>query len=146
MNGAPTFAQQRLVCVALLLGMTFYAVVAGIVLSQNEGRGLAHTPIEILETVVVIVGASLAIAAFAVRAALQRAAERADPDERAVRRFHASLVPLALLEGGCLFGITVWLLNGRPVPSLVVAMVLLALAIVVVPFSDPDADVGARNT
>ena len=39
-----------------------------------------------------------------------------------------------------LFALTVWLLNGKTVPTLAVAMVLLALAIVRVPFRDPDAD------
>ena len=48
------------------------------------------------------------------------------------------LVPLAILEGGCLFATTVWMLTGNAVPSLAVALVMLAIAIALVPFSDPD--------
>jgi len=140
MNGAPTFAQQRLVAVALLLGMTFFAIVVAIVLQTNGGKGLAVEPIEVLDTVVLVVGASMAATAFVLRSMLNAAAERAAPDQRPLHRFRAVLVPLATIEGACLFALTVWMLNGRTVPTLVVAMVLLALAIGMVPFHDPDAD------
>jgi hypothetical protein len=42
-----------------------------------------------------------------------------------------------MLEAGCLMSLTAWLLNGNPVPGLVVAMVLLSLAILIVPMRDP---------
>jgi hypothetical protein len=142
MNGAPTFAQQRLIAVALLLGMTFFAVVVAVVLQTNSGKGLAAEPIEVLDTVVLVVGASMAVTAFVLRSLLTAAAERAAPDQRPLQRFRAVLVPLATIEGACLFALTVWMLNGKTVPTLVVAMVLLALAIVMVPFHDPDADRG----
>ncbi|MBL8728344.1 MAG: hypothetical protein JNM25_07940 [Planctomycetes bacterium] len=140
MDGGPTFAQQRLIAVALLLGMTFYAVVVAIVLQSNGGRGLAVEPIAVLDTVVLVVGASMAVTAFVLRSLLNAAADRAAPELRPLQRFRAVLVPLAAIEGACLFALTVWMLNGRTVPTLAVAMVLLALAIVIVPFSDPDAD------
>ena len=54
-------------------------------------------------------------------------------------RFRGTLVSLALLEGGCLFGLCVWLLNGNAVPGLAAAMALLSLAVLIVPFTDPDA-------
>ncbi|MBL9078216.1 MAG: hypothetical protein JNL08_11970 [Planctomycetes bacterium] len=138
MSAGPTFAQQRLVCIALLLGITFYAVVVGVVL-QSTGKGLAAAPLPELDTVAIALGAAMAIGAVTARGVLRRLAERAEPEARAAARFRAVLVPIAMLEGGCLFGITVWMLNGNPVPGLAVAMVLLAIAIVLVPFTDPDA-------
>ena len=141
MQGAsPTFAQQRLICIALLVGMSFYAIVVAIVLKTNDGKGMAPEPLVILDTVVVAVGAAMAIGAFVLRSVLGGAAEKTAPEQRAMARFRAALVPIVLLEGGCLFGVTVWMINGTPVPGLVVAMVLLAIAIVLVPFTDPDAE------
>lgn len=139
MNGHPTFAQQRLVAFALLFGITLFAVTVAIVLQQNDGKGLATEPIAALDTVVLVVGGAMAVTAFAVRSLLNGIAERTPRDERGSQRFRAMLVPLAMLEGASLFALTVWMLNGTPVPSLVAAMVLLALAIVLVPFQDPDA-------
>jgi len=138
MDGQPTFAQQRLVAIALLLGMTFYAVAVAVVLQTNDGKGMAGEPIAVLDTIVMVVGASMAVAAFTMRSMLDRAAQRAAPADRAGHRFRTMLVPLAMLEGACLFALTVWMLNGSTVPSLVTAMVLLALAIVMVPLRDPD--------
>lgn len=138
-TGSPSFAQQRLICIALLLGMSFYAIVVAVVLQTNDGKGLASEPLPALDTVVVVVGAAMAVGAFVLRAALRGAAEQTAVEQRAMARFRAALVPIVLLEGGCLFGVTVWMLNGSAVPGLAVAMVLLAVAIVMVPFSDPDA-------
>lgn len=137
-GSAPSFAQQRLVCVMLLVGMSLYTIAVAIVLQTNEGKGLASTPITALDDAVMFVGLGLAIAAFVIRPRLQQAAAKAAPAEQGRLRFAAMLVPLAMLEGGCLFGITTWLLNGNAVPGLAVGLVLFALAIVMVPFSDPD--------
>lgn len=136
------FFQQRLVFFALLFGMTMYAIVVGVMLQTNGGKGLAETPIPMLDTVVMATGSALAIAAFVVRSMLHGTAERTTGTAKSHARFRATLVPLAMLEGGCLFGLTVWMLNGNAVPGLVVALVLLSLAIASVPFTDPDA--GAR--
>lgn len=133
------FAQQRLVFFALLLGMTMYAIVVAVVLQTNDGKGMGEAPIEMLDTVVIAVGAASAFGAFSLRGILQRQAEAAVGADRSHRRFRATLVPLAMIEGGCLFGLTVWMLNGNAVPNLVVAMVLLSVAIAFVPFSDPEA-------
>ncbi len=133
------FTQQRLVFFALLLGMTMYAIVVAVVLQTNDGKGMGEAPIEMLDTVVIAVGAASALGAFSLRGILQRQAEAAVGADRSHMRFRATLVPLAMIEGGCLFGLTVWMLNGNAVPNLVVAMVLLSVAIAFVPFSDPDA-------
>ncbi|MEO6596772.1 MAG: hypothetical protein ABIP94_18650 [Planctomycetota bacterium] len=135
----PLFAAQRLIFFALLMGMSLYAVVIAAVLQNNDGKGLVGKPIAILDTVVGGVGIGLALAAFLVRRVLQRKLERKDGIARTSARFVTTIVPLAMLEGGCLFALTVWMLNGNPVPSLVTALVLLAMAIYIVPFSDPDA-------
>ncbi len=58
---------------------------------------------------------------------------------RSQAQFVATLIPLAILEGACLLGITAWLLNGNAVPNLVAALVLLSIAIAMVPFSAPHA-------
>ena len=137
--GPPTFAQKRIVYFALLFGMTAYAIVAAIVVQANEGKGLAEEPIQILDIIAAVTGAALAGTAILTRFTFLRRAQKLSGDARAAVRFTGVLLPLALLEGGCLFAITVWMLNGNAVPSLAVALVLLALAIAIVPFSDPDA-------
>ena len=137
MTMGPSFAQQRLVCFGLLLGVSAYAIVVAVVLEQ-AGKGFGPQPNDVLDTVAVAVGCAAALAAFGLRTLLGRAAAVAAPSDRASARFRALLVPMAMLEGGCLLGITTWMWNGNPVPGLVVAMVLLALMIAIVPLRDPD--------
>ena len=55
-------------------------------------------------------------------------------------RLISRIAPLAILEAGCLFAITAWMLNGQAVPALAVACVLLSIAIAMIPLQDPDAD------
>jgi hypothetical protein len=138
-NGpAPTFAQQRLIYFALLLGMTMYAIAIAVVVQTNGGQGLSpELPVE-LDWIVPAVAASLTLAALLVRGALQRGVEGKTGPARAQARFRATLVPVAMLEGGCLLALTVWMMSGQTVPHLVTAMVILAIAIAIVPFSDPD--------
>jgi hypothetical protein len=139
MNQQIPFAQQRLVLVALLLGMTMYAIAAGIVLQTNDGKGIGGDAVPpFLETIVLVAGVALAAASFQLRSVLTRRAAAAEAEARSAMRFQSRLIPIAMLEGGCLFAITVWLLTGNTVPSLVVALVLLSLAIAQVPFQDPD--------
>ncbi|MBL8748895.1 MAG: hypothetical protein JNK78_07035 [Planctomycetes bacterium] len=133
------FAQQRLVCVMLLVGIVLYSIGAAVALQVNDGKGFSpDLPAEI-GLVCWALGGGLLVAAFVVRAALLRAVENAPPAERAARRFPALLAPIAILEGGALFGITIWMLLGDPVPGLVVACVLFAAAVFLIPLSDPDA-------
>jgi hypothetical protein len=133
------FAAQRLVFFALLLGMTMYAIVVAVMLQTSGGKGLAEAPIPQLEVAAVVVGAVSAVVGLALRGGLQRSAAATTGTARSHARFRATLIPLAMLEGGCLFALTVWLLNGAAVPALVVGLVLLSLAIALVPFQDPDA-------
>lgn len=139
MSGTPSFAQLRIVCFALLFGMTSFAVVAAVLLQGNDGKGFAEEPLPMLDTVVVAVGAAAALVAFALRRVLGPRADETDPQLRLAARFRATITSIAALEGGSLFGIVTWLLQGDPVPGLVVAMVLLSIAIAMVPFRDPDA-------
>lgn len=141
MGPPPPFAAQRIVFLALLLGPTMFAVVAGVVLQTNDGKGMSEEPLEILDTVSIALGAAAAIGAFAVRAALRKMAAGKQGDDRKRAMFASRLVPLAILEGASLFGIVIWMLNGNAVPPLAVAMVVLAIAIAITPFSDPDAGV-----
>lgn len=135
---APTFAQQRLILFALLLGMTMYAIAIAVILQTNDGQGMSPTITVDFDWIVPAVGASLTIAALLVRGALQRTAESRTGNARAKARFSAALVPVAMVEGGCLLALTMWMMTGRAVPHLVTAMVILAIAIAIVPFSDPD--------
>ena len=134
----PPFAMQRVVFVALLLGQSLFAVVVGVLLQTRGGRGLAEPPLPLLDTVVLVTGISLTSASLVLRRILSRVATSLDGDARAHARFRATLIPLAMLEGGSLFGITAWLLNGNAVPPLAVAIAMLAIAVVMVPFTDPD--------
>jgi hypothetical protein len=79
------------------------------------------------------------VAALVLRSILRRGAESQQGSARAAARFRATLLPMALLEGGCLFGLVVWMLSGRAVPGLVTALVLLSAMIALVPLQDPDA-------
>ncbi len=139
---AVPFASQRLVFFALLMGMVLYTIAVAVVLQMGDGKGMAVEPIPMLDTVVIAATATLVVAAFAIRGLLRAAAERQAGAARSQARFVATMVPLALLEGACLFALTVWLLNGNAVPNLVAALVALSMAITVVPFSDPDATQG----
>ncbi len=132
------FAMQRLVFFALLLGMTMYIVAVAVVLQMGGGKGLAEAPIAPLDTVVIAVAVATASGAFVLRPVLQRAVGGEDAAARSQAAFRATLIPVAMLEGGCLLATTTWLLNGNAVPNLVAALVLLSLAIAIVPFSDPD--------
>ncbi len=136
---APPFAAQRLMLFALLLGMIFYAVVVGVLLGQQEWVGLAEQPLPILDSVVLGVGGAAVVAAVLMRSVLQGRAAAADAEQRPGLQFQAHLIPVAILEGGVLLALTAWMLNGAPLPYTVVAGVLFAIAVIMVPFSDPDA-------
>lgn len=137
-GSAPPFAVQRIVFFSLLGGIVMFTVVVAVLIQGNDGKGLGD-PIEALDKVVIGVAASVGLAALFARGALARAANDAPAAERSGKRFLATLVPLAMLEGGAMLGLTAWMINGTAVPNLVTAMVLFAAAILLVPFSDPDA-------
>ena len=134
------FAGQRIVCLALVFGMTMYAIVAGVLLQTNNGVGLVEEPIEELNLVSVILGAAVAISAIGTRLAITKRAEALPKSERALPRLLSRIAPIAILEAGCLFAITAWMLNGQAVPALAVACVLLSIAIAMIPMHDPDAE------
>ncbi|MCA8964072.1 MAG: hypothetical protein H6838_09525 [Planctomycetes bacterium] len=139
-NGtAPPFGAQRLILIALLMGMACYAVVVGVLLSQQDWVGLAEPGIEILETVSLAVGGAALVGALVLRSVLSGRAEAAAPEQRPLLAFQARLMPVAILEGGVLLSITAWMLNGGLMPYVAVAGVLFAIAILFVPFTDPDA-------
>lgn len=138
MTTGPTFAQQRIVCLALLGGIAAYAAVVAFLL--QDGTRIAPEPVPPLDMVSIVAGIAVAIAATAVRAALGATARNAPANERANRLFIARLAPIALLEGGAMLGITTWLINADPMPGALVAGVLFALGLVFVPFTDPDAN------
>lgn len=133
-----SFAQQRLIAFALLMGVGAFALVTAFVLQQNEGKGIDPDAVPELGTVVLLLGPALLVTGLVLRTLLNRRAEALPADERGGLRFQALLLPMAMLEAGALFGITVWLLSGRAVPGLVVALVLFAAMIAIVPLRDPD--------
>jgi hypothetical protein len=141
MNGGPrnaSFAQQRLIAFALLFGVGAYALVAAIVLQQNDGKGLQPDLPPELADVALLLGPAMLVAGLVLRVVMNRRAEALPVDERAPLRFQALLLPMGVLEAGALFGITVWMLSGKAVPSLVIALVLFAAMIAIVPLRDPD--------
>jgi hypothetical protein len=134
------FAGQRIVCVALVFGMLMYAIVAGVMLQMNEGNGIAEAPIEELNLIAMILGAALGAGAIAARLTLNKRAEAVAKEDRGNLRLLSRLVPIAIIEAGCLFAITAWMLNGQAVPALAVACILLSIAIAMIPLHDPDID------
>ncbi|MBL8754208.1 MAG: hypothetical protein JNK15_12980 [Planctomycetes bacterium] len=137
-GGQPPFAVQRVVFLALLGGMAAFALVVAMVLQGNGGRGLAETPIEMLDIAAVGIGATNAVLAFVLRAILHGRIAAHPPQQQATARFAATLVPIAVLEGGCMLALTAWMLNGAPFPNALVAGVLFAVAVTITPFRDPD--------
>lgn len=133
---APNPAQQRIVLVALIVGMTLYIVATAIVLQTNAGAGLAAEPVPALGTAAIAIGATTALGALLSRTVLRARAAGLEPAARQRAHFTANLVAIALLEGGSLFGTTTWLLNGTAVPGLAVALVLLSVAIALLPGRD----------
>lgn len=132
----PPFAGQRMICLALVIGMTMYAIAAGVVLQTNDGAGLMPEPIEVLDTIAIALGVAMGVSAYLLRRMLRQKAADRPQSERGTPMFLSRLIPLAMLEGACLFAITAWMLNGKAVPALAVACVLLSIAIAFVPFAD----------
>ena len=132
------FAMQRVVCFALLLGMVTFTIAVAVFLQSNDGVGLLSPPMQELHVPVVVTGIATALVALLLRAMLGKRVAAASEQQRSAARFVATLVPLALIEGACLFAQVVWLLNGAPVPNLVTVLGLLSVAISIVPMQDPD--------
>lgn len=142
MNGKASipFAGQKMIYMALVVGIAMYAIVAGLILKSNDGIGLMEEPIQMLDTASPIVGIALALAAIAARILFNKRADAAELGGRSMQRMLSRLVPIFLLESACLFAITAWLLNGKAMPSLAVACILLSIAIAMMPLQDPDVD------
>lgn len=135
------FAMQRLVFLALVFGvLAFMGVIA--LLHSSGGPPIVAAPIPELDLVCMGFGAGSTVAALALRGLLHRRADALPPDARGVARFRAHLVPLAILEGGSLLALVTWMVNGHPLPGLVVALVLLSVMIMIIPFRDPEATTG----
>ena len=135
----PPFAQQRLICLALLLGMVSYAMVVAVMLMQNGYQGMADEYIPWLDIAVPSVGGACAVLAWFLRRALSASAAQQFGVARGNAMFRANFAPIAIAEAGCLFALTAWLFNASAVPHLVTALVLLSLSIWFVPMRDPDA-------
>lgn len=131
------FARQRLICLLLLLGVGAYAAVTAFVLQSNEWRGLEPPTGAALADLAWPLCAGIVAGAVVMRGTLRRAAQAAPPEQRSMREFTAMLTPVAMLEGGCLLGITTWLLSGRAMPGLAAAGVMFAVAVLLIPFADP---------
>lgn len=127
-----------MIFLAMVFGITMYAIVAGVMIGSNDGKGLVENLDGLIVDMTVWIGGGAAIGAITARQLMQRGLEDQPPAAVAARRFVARLVPIAILEAGALFALTIWLLSGKNVPPLAVAMVLLSIAIAIVPFRDPD--------
>lgn len=136
---SPPFAVQRLVFLALLGGMLAPAIVFGAMLAGNDWQGLGSAPIPELGWAGALFGLSIAPLALWMRATKLAKAAAAPPEAAPMLRFQGRLLGIALLEGGVLLNLVAWLLNGSLLPSVPVAAGLFLLAVVLTPFSDPDA-------
>jgi hypothetical protein len=136
--GGLPFAHQRIVFLTMLLSAMMYIVVIA-ALQQVGGIRPFEKPLPVFDTIVPVLAATIATGALLLRSVQRQTAEALAGAERQAARFRATLVPLAMVEAGCLFAATAWWLNGTAVPHLVAALVLLSIAIAIVPFQDPDA-------
>ena len=133
----PPFAVQRILCLALVIGMSIYMVMAAVVL-QSQEHTILEEPLAGFDIITLIVGGSALLVSLTGRMVLTQRANRTPPERRAMLRFAARLFPIAVLEFGGLLAITGWLLHGTTWPYLGVAGTLLAVAVALVPFTDVD--------
>ena len=135
----PPFAQQRILFFALVLGVV---AMAGVIAFLTNEAGAAQPgeppPEDLLGPYVWPVAAALAAAALLVRGFLHGKADAAAGEERRRLRFRATFLPLALLEGGALFGLIAWLQARKEQPGLIAALVLLAGMLAIIPLQDRD--------
>lgn len=136
---APPFQAQRIICLALVGGLTMYTIVAAIVLQTNGGEGLSPGAFPEFDVVVLLGGSVCVVAAWTVRLLFERQAQRLDGEAVRMLQFLKRVVPIGALEFGGLVATTGWLLEGTTWPYLVVLGVLLAQAIALLPMRDPDA-------
>ncbi len=140
MGLTPPFAQQRVLFFALPLGVVAFAIAIGVMHADPElSKTLAGE--DLLGPAVWPVAAGAGVVAFGLRRMLQAWADGLAGQPRRRARMRATLVPLAVLEGGALFALVAWLLAGKEQPGLVAALVLLAAMLALVPLRDPDEDV-----
>lgn len=130
---APPFVTQRLICFCLVISVTIYAVVAALVLQVHQGQGLLDEVPDVLPFFIWGGCIACALAAGVTRLLFAHHARHGEQHVRGRMRFLSRLAPLAMLEMGCIAGITGWLLSGDAVPGLALACVLLAFAIALVP-------------
>lgn len=135
---SPNPAQIRIACIAVLAGAFVFAVAVPILLSQNEGKGFADPPVPMLEWIAVGMAGVVAVMGFVMRGVIQRRAEGGDAEARAQANAQAALMGIALLEGGILFNLVVWMLNATLVPNAVAATVLFLLAMTMLPSGEPE--------
>lgn len=133
----PSFAQQRLVCIALILAMGLMAGVFALVLEPGQ---LLVEPqqSQTLLTINWVAGVVSLLAAVTVRLFCRSRAEAAKAEERAKWRYLSSFLPIVILEGGFLLGMVSWVLTGETVPALVFASLQFVFALSFVPLTDPD--------
>ena len=134
----PSFKTIRLLCLCMLLMMIFAAIGIGVALQINDGNGYASEPIELLDTIAIVVAGTLTVGAVVVRSLLNRRADNLQGDARTAARGQARVASLAIVEGAYMLALVAWLLNGNAIPNLAIALVLLSIAIAMVPFQDPD--------
>jgi len=140
MGLTPPFAQQRVLFFALPLGVVAFAIAIGVMHADPElSKTLAGE--DLLGPAVWPVAAGAGVVAFGLRRMLQAWADGLAGQPRRRARMRATLLPLAVLEGGALFALVAWLLAGKEQPCLVAALVLLAAMLALVPLRDPDEDV-----
>ena len=120
----------RLIQVAILAGSALFALVIAFLggermLQSDPG---ADDPIPLLALVACCVGGVTLPIGLVLRSILAaRVAQQSGPgrDQAVVQ---ATLVPLAIVEGGILLNLVIWLMSGNPLPTAPVAGVLFLVA------------------
>ena len=133
----PPFAQQRLVCIALIIAMAVMAAVFALVLEPGQ---LLVEPLasQTLVTINWVAGVVALLAAVTVRIFFRSRAEAAKAEDRAKWYYLSSIVPIAILEGGFMLGMVSWVLTGETLPALAFASLQFVFALSFVPLTDPN--------
>jgi nitroreductase len=127
-------APARLIASALLMGEFLFAGVIWFLGRLGEMTGsLQGDAAETLRMVALAVGFGSVPMALFLRATLLRQAALVPEARQAQGRLAAMIVGMALLEGGVLFNLVVWLVTGVPMPNVAVAGLLVVVQLFLFP-------------
>ncbi|MFK7739578.1 MAG: hypothetical protein AB8H80_04575 [Planctomycetota bacterium] len=138
---APNVKTQRIVVLALAAGQTLFAIVTGVLVQSEDGKGIGEEGIPILATVAIAAMIAAPILAYVLRGVLSKRADGVPAGPaRDQADFAAILVPAAMLEGGGLLCTVSWLINGGLLPYVIGSALCICLTLMLMPSGNAGKD------